>query len=349
MRRAWWVGLGTMGAWICCAGLALAQPTVVMRWLDNPRGLTFGPDGALYVAEAGRGGPSEEQGGTCGINGAGETACVGNTGGVSRLFKGRQTRVASGLPSAAAGGFGATGPQDIAFLGRGGACLTIGLGGTPEFREALGPGGQDLGTLMQMSASGKVKVVADLLAHEIAENPAGGLVDSNPFGVAVTNGGCAVADAGGNSLVRILKNGTTETLASFGGRPTAFTDTVPTGVTIGPDGAYYVGQLTGGPFMPNAATIFRVEAGQAPEAYLTGFTTITDLAFGPDGSLYVVELGALVGEPGRVVKVAPDGTRSLVVTGLFFPMSVAVGPDGALYVSVGGILPGAGQVIRVAQ
>ena len=37
---------------------AAAAPatTVVMSGLDNPRGLTFGPNDALYVAEAGRGG-----------------------------------------------------------------------------------------------------------------------------------------------------------------------------------------------------------------------------------------------------------------------------------------------------
>ena len=37
---------------------AAAEPTVtrVMSALDNPRGLAFGPQGALYVAEAGRGG-----------------------------------------------------------------------------------------------------------------------------------------------------------------------------------------------------------------------------------------------------------------------------------------------------
>src|SRR5256885_15945624 len=36
--------------------------TVVASGLDGPRGLKFGPDGALYVAEAGRGGPNASSG-----------------------------------------------------------------------------------------------------------------------------------------------------------------------------------------------------------------------------------------------------------------------------------------------
>ena len=36
---------------------ATAAPEPVMTGLDNPRGLAWGPEGALYVAEAGKGGP----------------------------------------------------------------------------------------------------------------------------------------------------------------------------------------------------------------------------------------------------------------------------------------------------
>jgi hypothetical protein len=55
-------------------GRAAAQPvlTVVMSGLDNPRSLAFGPEGALYVAEADRGGA-----GPCGLNTALEIRCYG--------------------------------------------------------------------------------------------------------------------------------------------------------------------------------------------------------------------------------------------------------------------------------
>ena len=60
-----------------------AATRIVMSGLDNPRGLAFGPQGALYVAEAGRGGP-----GPC-IVLRGAPQCYGPTGAVSRLWHGR--------------------------------------------------------------------------------------------------------------------------------------------------------------------------------------------------------------------------------------------------------------------
>src|SRR5688572_23799689 len=53
-----------------------ATVTVVMTGLDNPRGLALHAQGALFVAEAGRGGD-----GPCIVAG-GETYCYGPSGGV---------------------------------------------------------------------------------------------------------------------------------------------------------------------------------------------------------------------------------------------------------------------------
>ena len=114
-------------------------------------------------------------------------------------------------------------------------------------------------------------------------------------------------------------------------------DTVPTSVAIGPDGSYYVGQLTGFPFPVGGANVYRVPAnGGLPEVYAEGFTAIIDVAFAPDGSLYVLELAKnglldafiLNDWTGALIRVAPDGTRSEITEGeLFAPGGVVIGPD----------------------
>ena len=60
----------------------------------------------------------------------------------------------------------------------------------------------------------------------------------------------------------------------------------------GPDGAYYISQLTGFPFEKGDANIWRVVPGQAATVYASGLTNLTDLAFAPDGSLYATGIGA---------------------------------------------------------
>ena len=72
--------------------IAQTSLPVIMSELDNLRGLAFGPDGALYVAEAGRGGA-----GPCRPVGA-QTFCYGPTGAVSRWRNGVQQRIVEGLP-----------------------------------------------------------------------------------------------------------------------------------------------------------------------------------------------------------------------------------------------------------
>jgi hypothetical protein len=340
------MAVGVMSALALSATLAAAQPTVVMSQLDNPRGLAFGPEGALYVAEAGRGGD-----GPCGYNAPGEYRCYGPTGAITRLWRGVQERVASGLPShALVGGGAANGPNDIAFLGRGDACVTIGLGDDLGLRDELGEAGPLFGTLLKMSASGQWRVDADVAAHEDEDNPAGGPIDSNPFGTLALPGACLVVDAGGNSLQHVAANGDIETWATFPSRPDRPTDAVPTAIVQGPDDAFYISQLTGVPFAAGAANIYRFVPGGVPTTYLTGFKTVTDLAFGHDGSLYVVEHASgpvFFGGPGRLIRVAPDGARTTVLGGLDRPTSVAVGPEGAIYVTNHGITPGAGEVLRI--
>jgi hypothetical protein len=342
------------GAIICAAALfggIHAQPivTVVMSGLDNPHGLAFGPEGALYVAEAGRGGD-----GPCFYNSAGEFRCYGPTGAITRLWKGEQVRVVAGLPShAPPGGAFAGGPNDIGFQGVGGMFVTMSLGNDPQLvRPHLGPAGNVLGTLLQVNAAGGWRVVADVAAYEAAVDPNGGLIDSNPYGVLAEPESRLVVDAGANALLRIAADGTITTVAVFPSRPNRSTDSVPTAVAAGPDGAYYVGEATGAPFAAGTARIYRVVEGLEPEVYLEGFKMIVDLTFGDDGALYVLQFATgpvFFTGPGELIRVAPDGTRTTVIGGLQFPTSIALDDDGALYVTNRGITPGRGEVLRISQ
>jgi sugar lactone lactonase YvrE len=127
-------------------------------------------------------------------------------------------------------------------------------------------------------------------------------------------------------------------------------DAVPTGLAVGPDGAYYVGQLTGGPFTTGVANVFRVPPeGGDPEIYASGFTNIIDIAFGPDGSLYVLQIANPIPNfaGGALIKVAPGGTRTQISVPLFAPGGIAIAKDGTIYVTNNSISAAGGEVLRI--
>ena len=335
---------------------------VIAEGLNNPRGLGFASNGDLYVAEAGSGGS-----GKCrpAPDGQPVEVCYGETGGVTRVDTDgieAPRRILDRLPSmAAAGGFAAaSGPVDIQFRGNS-AFIVMGWGGDPALRPGLGAKSRLFGTVLLATPEGLYFPVADVAGNEQRHNPAGGRIDSNPYGVAVLTNRRIVADAGSNALIEsssmdLLTPQRERTFAVL--PPTAFgTEAVPTSVTKGPDGSLYVGQLTGAPFFKGASTIWRVPpAGGSATPYVTGLTAVVDIAFAKDGTLYIVEIASgFVPGPGadpgvgngRLLRKPKDGNVEVLLEGLVFPAGVAVGRDGAVYVTNFGIFPGGGQVIRV--
>jgi len=157
-------------------------------------------------------------------------------------------------------------------------------------------------------------------------------------------------------LLRVADNGQTSLVTVFPARSIggpAPTDSVPTGIAVGPDGAYYVGELTGFPFTPGAAQIYRVLPNGATSVFAGGFSSITDLSFGADGSLYVLEYDAngmrVPGNTGALTRLGADGTRDTIFSeGLIGPTGLAIGSDGAFYVSNRGNEVGLGEVLRIA-
>lgn len=335
----------SFGAAPAAAATYVAQ--VIASGLDNPRGLAFGPDGALYVAEAGTYNP----GGPVAPGGEGDAAS-GSTSAVTRISGGSQSRVLSGLPSfAGVGGDSASGAQDVAFA-NGVGYVIVGLGANPAVRGnqlASDPAAAGLASLYSFSGSSLTKI-ADLGSYEQAVNPTGDQIDSNPYHLTVGPDGLLVTDAGGNSLLNVAADGSISTVATFpavGG-----SDAVPTGVSVGPDGAFYVGQLTGFPFTPGSADIFRIDPlTGAVSTYATGLTNVTDIAWGQDGSLYALQFtdaGLLAGGTGSIQKLNADGSLSTIYAGLVAPTGLAIGGNGNFYVSSFSASPGIGQVLRIA-
>jgi len=334
---------------------AQSKWTVVMSGLDNPRGLTFvrvGENGesvddggwALYVAESGKGGS-----GPCAMV-RGAEQCAGATGAVSRYQGGVQERIFTGLPSyAPLSGVGATGPHDVSFAD-GLGFVTVGLGGPLSPLEMRDLFGEDFGWIVQLGVDGEWFFDTDVASYEQTANPGGGPADSNPYGLLEGAGRGIVVDAGGNALLGVSPETEISTIAIFPSRPQGrSTDAVSSSVARGPDGAFYVGELTGVPFVPNTANIWRVVPGSQPEVYCSGFSFILDLDFDQHGNLYVLEhtSAPFPTGPGTLYRVGRDCSRTTLAAGLTNPTSVAIGPDGNAYISNFGTSPGIGEVIRV--
>lgn len=353
---------------------ATAGWAVVATGLANPRGLTFGPDGALYVAEGGSGGS-----GACVPDPEGGSRCFGETGAITRVTFDDdmnpvdQEQIITGVGSLANEDTGSVtaGPTDVTFQGDD-LYFTTGFGGDPDDLLPAGPLGADGVNFAKIMAAGSgdsFSVWSDLGAFESAENPDEDLPDSNPFSLlalpsearAPTAGAFLAVDAGGNTLLAVSETGDPSVVAVFPETMVEFPpgtgsmmpmDAVPTSVVVGPDGAYYLSQLTGFPFPVGGAGIWRVEPGGEPQKYAEGFTNILDLAFAADDSLYVLEMftnGILSNDPtGAITRIDAGGSRTLVAReGLVLPTAMTIGPDHALYVINLSLIPGSGQVVRI--
>lgn len=311
--------------------------TVVADHLNNPRGITMTPNGDVYVAEAGAAGRTCFPG----------NQCIGFTGAIVRVHDGVALPVLSGLVSA--GGRDGTftvGSDDVAVGGDGSLNVietSLNLPNPPGLPTGAP---RQLGHLLRYTNSGGLQQVADITRYEFQHDPDGQGKDSDPYGVlSLGRGNYAVADAAGNDVFKVAADGTLSLLAILPNNNVG-AQAVPTSLAKGPDGAIYVGELGGeehGGTPAGGARVWRIDPRTgALSQYATGFTHISGLAFGPDGSMYVTELTrdpSMANPAGDVVRVAPDGSRTRLGRGLVFPAGVAVDSAGNVYVNNASVLP----------
>ena len=333
---------------------ALVTPTLVVGGLLNPRGLTFGHDGAIYVAEAGTGGTTSTVGQCPQVAGEGGPLLSGPTGRISRVENGVRTSVVAGLPSSIDQRGGVLGVMDVAFVGpKLYALLDAGCGhGVPDVRAGVA-----------RIENASFTMVADLTTF-VQENPVANpsLEDFEPDGdwySMVARGGVLYAvDANGGQVVTVQPDtGRVERVVDISATQGHI---VPTAIAAG-NGRFFVGNLTPFPSVPGSARVLELKRNGSFTEYATGLTPILGIDTDKHDTLYVLETFACLPQlpcvpapfaqgTGQIVRVGRDGSRTVIATGLTFPTSMRFGPDGALYVSNKGynLPPGSGEILRIA-
>jgi plastocyanin len=307
---------------------------VVATGLASPRGLAWDEDGTLFVAQAG----------------TGETATsVGPAGSLVRIDGGCPVEVASGLPSSFDPFRNVMGPQDTAIL-NGQLYVLQGATGPLEEMDPATPNG-----VYAVEADGNLRLVADLTTWILANPTALTLGAANPLGepyrMRAGEGGLWVLEANRGELLWVTLDGEVNRVADLSANHPVWT-----ALAVTPDGRVYAGTLTPAPFLPGTARVISVTPNGEVREEWTGLTTVTGLAFGPDGALYALEMATLIAPDGsmtpgsgRVVRQTGPDSHEVVATGLEFPIALALGPDGALYVALPAYGPNdqAGAIVRI--
>ena len=310
--------------------------TVVASGLTNPRGFTWGADGTLYVALAGSGGtnPATEEAPTTQAIGP---FFGGSTGAVAQIgADGCPVLVAGGLPSTSDAIGGVLGVEDVAILG--GELYAAADGGGPVHGNPDAPSG-----VYRILADGTSELIADLSTW-VRENPVAAVpVDFDPDAAGYslvadeTAGVLWVGDPNSGQILSVSPDGVVARIADLSeGHP------VPTRMVAAPQGGVYIGTLTAVPFPDGAAKVMHVSADGTVEDVWTGLTVVTDVAVGPDGVLYALEMSTgnlseppfLMPGSGRVVRQTGPDQYEVVAEGLMFPVAMEIGPDSAFYIAL---------------
>jgi hypothetical protein len=335
--------------------------TVLTSGLNNPRGLTFGDDGAFYVAEGGTGGTQSTVGLCTQVVPPVGPETGGMTARISKISPdGTRTTVVDGLPStqiklaSLTGGLpDVAGVAAVAFVHDRLEALISGAGCSH------GNAGTSNGVI-RVDENGSTTQVADLSAF-LAANPAANpdAADFEPdgtwYGMVRVGRDLYATEPNHQELDRITGDGHVSRVVDFSKTFPGNADwRGPT--ALARRGRFlYVGTLTPFPVVPGAAQVFKVDptTGQF-SVFADGLTTVLGLAFDQKGALYVLETSVAPGLPalglGQIVKISGH-QRTTIATGLNVPTGMTFGPDGNLYVSVKGFgyPPGAGQVLKIAS
>jgi hypothetical protein len=330
---------------------------VVATGFNNPRGLKFGPDGLLYVAEAG-------------IGGTHSSSCIpqvvppvgpytgSDTGSrISRVsWDGTRTTFVDHLPSsttAPGGGSANQGIADVQFIGNTLYAVLAGAGcshGVPDIPNSI----------IRINPDRSWTIVANcseyLMTHPVAHPDPGDFEpDGTPYSMTSVNNDLYITQPNQQEIDQISPaTGKIKRVVDI-----SILHNGMNGSWIGPtsmvwhDGDFYFGTLTPFPVVQDAAGVYKLSPDGSYSQFASGLTTVLGIAFDNHNRLYVLEntVGAdeLTPGLGEVVRIDPNGKRQIITSGLHLPTAMTFGPDGKLYISDWGIgPPGLGQIVQVS-
>ena len=331
--------------------------SIVATGLQNPRGLKFGPDGNLYVAEGGPGGTDSTVGQCAQVPPPVGPYSGSATGSGIAMIAADGTRavVVEGLPSSITTPAGVTGVSDLAFIGttlyglEGGAGCSHGVPGIPN-------------QVFRVNPDGTWSTVANLSAFQQqyptqVTEPDDFEPDGTWYSLVSKDGVLYAVEPNHGEIDAITPDGQVGRVADISASQGHL---VPTAMAVGPDGAFYIGNLGHFPVQAGTSKVLRVTVDGQVSIAVDGLTVVTGVAFDAQGRLYVLENGSAGTDPmgppvlpgtGRVLRINDGGGFDVVAAGLTLPTAMTFGPDGLLYVSDVGYGPpsnaGGGQILRI--